>query len=114
MTGSCPFGHAVTLTAAQALICSAVHATGRLLRRRASTFGSTFAPSGEQPPTARTTPVAERKTVSRYRVFISAPVVRYEEGTSYGSNRRSHTPWQQQGPRQTTGRGNAPSMRRAA
>src|SRR5881397_3156011 len=79
MTGSCPLGHWVTLTAGHALICSAVQAAGRLLRRRASTLGSTFDPSVEQPPTAMTTPVAERKTVSRYRDFISAPVCQVEE-----------------------------------
>src|SRR4051812_3049318 len=38
-----------------------------------------FAPSVEQAPTAMTTPVAERKTGSRYRVFISAPVCQVEE-----------------------------------
>src|SRR6476469_1378606 len=89
MTGSCPFGQAVTATAGQALICSAVHAAGRLLRRRASTFGSVLPPPEEQPATARTTPVAERKTVSSVRVFISAPVryrVKEKKGKATGGN----------------------------
>src|SRR6188472_3533380 len=107
MTGSCPFGQCVTATAGQALICSAVQEAGRLLRRRAWTSGSRVPPPDEQPPTARTTPVAERKTVNRYRVFISAPVCQVEEGTSYG-------PPKQQGPRQRPGAGNPAATRPAA